>query len=178
MANADEPVLSAEQLAERDKQERLKREEELRNIDRLFKFSYGHRVRYDEIDAQAIVGNATWLNLLTMARVEYLRHIGLLIEGGKTPVQIVVRRAVVEYVAPARFDDVVILKARCSYLGNSSARFEYLCDSAEKLRFIVAETAVVCVDMATFRSTPWPQVFRERIQEFEGDGLQVGQLIR
>ncbi len=161
-----------------EEQERLKLEEERRHIDRLFKCSYGHRVRYDEVDAQSIVGNATWLNLLQLARIEYLRNIGLLIEGGKTPVQIVVRRAVVEYVSPARFDDAVILRTRCSYLGHSSARFEYLADSVEKLRYVVAETVVVCIDMATFRSTPWPQIFRERIQEFEGEGLQVGQLIR
>ena len=169
---ADTPAPTQEEL------ERLKKEQERLRFERLFKHTYGHRVRYDEIDAQQIVGNASWLNLLQMARVEYLRHLGLLLEGGRTPVQVVVRRAVVEYLAPARFDDVVILKTRISYLGNSSARFEYLADSADRVRFVVAETVVVCVDMANFRSAPWPGVFRERVAQFEDDGLQIGQLIK
>ena len=172
MTTANNPPQTPEEI------ERAKKEEEKRHIDRLFKHTYGHRVRYDEIDAQGIVGNASWLNLLQMARVEYLRSLGLLLEGGKTPVQAVVRRAALEYLAPARFDDVVIMKTRISYIGHSSARFEYLCDSIEKLRFVIAETVVVCVDMARFRSTPWPGVFRERVAAFEEDGLQIGQLIK
>lgn len=161
-----------------DDLERLKSEEKKRHIDWLFRFGHGHRVRYDEVDAQGIVGNATWLNLIQLGRIEYLRNIGLLLEGGKTPVQAVVRRSTVEYLLPARFDEVVILRVRCSYLGHKSARFEYLADSAEKLRFVVAETVVVCVDMQNFKSTPWPQVFRARIEEWEGERLQVGQVIR
>jgi acyl-CoA thioester hydrolase len=158
--------------------ERLKKEEEKRHIERLFKHTYGHRVRYEEIDAQGVVGSASWLGLIQLARIEYLRHLGLLLEGGRTPVQVMVRHASIEYLAPARFDDVVILKTRISYMGNSSARFEYLADSSERVRYLVAETLVVCVDMANLRSIPWPAVFRERVREFEEDGLQIGQLIR
>ncbi len=161
-----------------DEIERLKKEEEKRHIERLFKHTYGHRVRYEEIDAQGVVGSASWLNLIQLARIEYLRHLGLLLEGGRTPVQVMVRRASLEYLASARFDDVVILKTRIAYIGNTSARFEYLADSAERVRYVVAETLVVCVDLANQRSTPWPGVFRERVREFEEDGLQIGQLIR
>ena len=146
-------------------------------IESLFKFTHGHRVRYDEVDAQGIVGNASWLNLLQLGRIEYLRYLGLMMEGGtRAPVQAVVRRTVIDYLAPARFDDPLAIRVRASYLGNKSARFEYLVDNVENgLRPVVAQTVTVCVEMATMRSFPWPQVWRDRIQGFEGADLQIGQ---
>jgi acyl-CoA thioester hydrolase len=146
-------------------------------IEALFKFSHGHRVRYDEVDAQGIVGNASWLNLLQLGRIEYLRYVGLQMEGGtRSPVQAVVRRAVIDYLAPARFDDPLAIRVRTSYMGNKSAKFEYLADNVETgLRPVVAETVVVCVEMSTMRSFPWPEVWRDRIGQFEGEDLQVGQ---
>src|SRR5438477_9531689 len=125
-------------------------------IEELFKFSHGHRVRYDEVDAQGIVGNASWLNLLQLGRIEYLRYLGLMLEGGtRSPVQAVVRRAVVDYLAPARFDDALSIRVRTAHLGHRSARLEYLVDNVDTgLRPVTAETVIVCVEMATMRSVP------------------------
>ena len=146
-------------------------------IEALFRFSHGHRVRYDEVDAQGIVGNASWLNLLQLARIEYLRYLGLMMEGGtRSPAQAVVRRTVIDYLAPARFDDALSLGVRTAHLGHRSSRIEYLADNVETgLRLVVAETVLVCVEMATLQSIAWPEIWRVRVQEFEGDALQVGQ---
>src|SRR5437764_1229073 len=93
-------------------------------IEELFKFSHGHRVRYDEVDAQGIVGNASWLNLLQLGRIEYLRYLSLMLEGGtRSPVQAVVRKSVIDYLVPARFDDALAIRVRTGYLGQRSARF-------------------------------------------------------
>ena len=146
-------------------------------LESFFKFTHSHRVRYDEVDAQGVVGNATWLNILQLARVEYLRNIGMLSEGGTvSPVQAVVRRSVVDYLAPARFDDTLLLRVRCAYLGNSSARFEYLVDLIESgLRTVVGETVLICLDMERFCSTPWPQLWRDRVIDYEEGNVQLGQ---
>ena len=146
-------------------------------IEALFRFTHGHRVRYDEVDAQGIVGNASWLNLLQLARIEYLRYLGLMMEGGTgSPVQSVVRRTVIDYLAPARFDDPLALRVRVAQIGHRSARVEYLADNVENgLRLVVAETLLVCVEMATLQSMPWPQIWRQRVQDFEGEHLTVGQ---
>ncbi len=146
-------------------------------IDELFKFSHGHRVRYDEVDAQGIVGNASWINLLQLGRIEYLRYLGLMMEGGtRAPVQSVVRRTTVEYLSPARFDDPLAIRVRTAYIGNRSARVEYLVDNLETgLRPVIAETLLVCVEMASMHSMPWPEVWRSRIAEFEGENIQLGQ---
>jgi acyl-CoA thioester hydrolase len=144
--------------------------EEAPKIEALFKFAHGHRVRYDEVDAQGIVGNASWLNLLQLGRIEYLRHLGLMLEGGsRTPVQAVVRRRQV-------VDDPLSIRVRTAHLGNRSARLEYLVDNVETgLRPLLGETVIVCVEMATMKSMPWPEFWRDRVQEFEGENLQVGQ---
>ncbi len=145
-------------------------------LESLFKFTHGHRVRYDEVDAQGIVGTGSWLSLIQLGRVEYLRYIGLMLEGGRSPVQAVVRRVVIDHLAPARFDDPLAIRVRTAQLGNRSARLEYIVDNVETgLRPVAAETVIVCVEMATLRSLPWPQVFRERVRELEGENLIVGQ---
>ena len=142
-------------------------------LDDLFRFSHGHRVRYDEVDAQGVVGNATWLTLLQLGRIEYLRYLGILLEGGtRMPVQAVVRQAAIEYLAPARFDDPLSIMVRTAQIGNRSCRLEYLVDNVEtRLRCVVGQTVLVCLEMATFRSMPWPQIWRDRIGEFEGEHL-------
>ena len=146
-------------------------------LEALFRFSHGHRVRYDEVDAQGIVGNASWLNLIQLGRVEYLRYLGLMMEGGsRAPVQAVVRRSVVDFLAPARFDDALAIRVRTADLGNRSARLEYIVDNVDTgLRPVAAETVVVCVELATMRSMPWPEVFRQRVLELEGENVRVGQ---
>jgi len=136
-------------------------------LEELFRFSHGHRVRYDEVDAQGIVGNASWLNLIQLGRIEYLRYLGLMLEGGsRSPVQAVVRRAVVDYLAPARFDDALAIRAR----------LEYIVDNIDTgLRPVTAETVIVCVEMATMRSIAWPEFWRQRVMELEGENVRVGQ---
>ena len=144
----------------------------------LFKFAHGHRVRYDEVDAQGIVGNASWLSLLQLGRIEYLRYLSLMMEGGtRAPVQVVVRRCAIDFLAPARFDDPLAIRVRTAYLGSRSAKLEYIVDNIETgLRPVVGETLLVCVEMAAMRSIPWPEVWSDRIREFEGENVQVGQL--
>ena len=151
--------------------------DETPRLEALFKFSHGHRVRYDEVDAQGIVGNASWLKLLQLGRIEYLRYLGLMLEGGtRSPVQAVVRRSVVDFLAPARFDDPLAIRVRTAYLGTSSAKLEYVVDNVESgLRPVIGETVIVCVELANLRSMPWPQIWRDRIHELEGEALRVGQ---
>ena len=86
------------------------------------------------------------------------------------------RRVVVDYLAPARFDDPLAIRVRTAHLGNRSARLEYLVDNLETgLRPLLGETVIVCVEMATIKSMPWPEFWRDHVQEFEGENLQVGQ---
>ena len=150
---------------------------EVPRVERLFKFAAPHRVRYDEIDAQGVVGAAAWVNILQLARVEYLRNLGLLsMEGGSAPVQALVRTCAVEYLASARFDDALLVRVRASYLGHRSCRFEFLVDNIDtSIRHLAAGVTLVCVQAADRKAIAWPRVWIDRLAELEGTNLKVGQ---
>src|SRR5215213_11114309 len=83
-----------------------------------FKFSAFTRVGFSDTDAQGIVYYGRYMPYFDLARVEYLRHLGLLdYEHG--PVEFVMRAAQLEYHAPARFDDALEIFVRVSRIGRT-----------------------------------------------------------
>jgi acyl-CoA thioester hydrolase len=121
-----------------------------------FPFTTGIRVRFAETDAQGVVHNASYLVWFEVARVEYLERFA----GGypalrERGIEALVTEAHVRYGAPARFDDRLLLHARCVDVHGARFRFEYRLERDGEL---VAEgwTAHACVDRATFRPTRVP----------------------
>ena len=124
-------------------------------------FSHPLRVRYVECDMQGHVFNAHYLTWFDMAHTELLRDAGdlynkLLAEG----VDFVVAESGVRYLAPARFDDELEV----------GVALEPPTTSSLTSRFTVTrggETVAtgflrhVCVDRATMRKAPWPEVARD-----------------
>jgi YbgC/YbaW family acyl-CoA thioester hydrolase len=98
-----------------------------RPTDRMppFKFSAFTRVGFSDTDAQGIVYYGRYLPYFDVARVEYLRHLGLLrYEVGTGEHEFVMRASSVDYHAPARFDDLLEIFVRLSRIGRTSATFE------------------------------------------------------
>jgi acyl-CoA thioester hydrolase len=84
-------------------------------------FEFKLRVRYGECDAQLVVFNARYADYTDLAVTEYLRYlfggvIALLKQGLDTQVV----RFAIDWTAPARFDDVLILRIRPGRVGNTS----------------------------------------------------------
>ena len=90
-----------------------------------FSFSHALRVRWSEVDMQAIVFNGNYLNYFDVAFTEYWRATGLpdVIAQSQAGLELFARKAMIEYHAPARFDDMLDIGVRCSELGRSSMRF-------------------------------------------------------
>ena len=88
-----------------------------------FKFSARTRVGFSDTDAQGVVYYGRYNPYFDLARVEYLRALGLLHRpsGG----DFVMRANDVEYFAPARFDDELEIHARVSRIGRTSVTFEF-----------------------------------------------------
>jgi acyl-CoA thioester hydrolase len=86
-----------------------------------FNFSTRIRVRYAEIDAQAVVFNSRYLEYGDVAVTEYWRAVGLH-DNGKSwaSLEFHVARALVEYKAPIRYDEEIDLYARTARIGRSS----------------------------------------------------------
>jgi acyl-CoA thioester hydrolase len=128
------------------------------------------RVRWAEVDMQAVVFNGHYLTYADVCATEYWRAIGVPYPAGFADLGIdaFVRKASVEYHAPARYDDELLLCGRMARLGRSSAGFAVSIFRADDTSrpLVDLEVVYVCVDR---RGQPlaWPQEMRERMRRFE-----------
>jgi acyl-CoA thioester hydrolase len=84
------------------------------------------RVRYGETDQMGVVYHARYLEYFETARTELLRTAGLAYaEMERRGIFLVVTEAACRYRSPARYDDVLRVRARVAALGKASVRFEY-----------------------------------------------------
>ena len=89
-----------------------------------YRFSHRARVGFDETDAQGIVYYGRYMPYFDRARVEYLRHLGVLVREPSDP-EFVMRAQHVEYLAPARFDDELDVFVRVRRIGTTSIVWEF-----------------------------------------------------
>ncbi|KRP97073.1 thioesterase [Bradyrhizobium pachyrhizi] len=87
-----------------------------------FWFHFPFRVRYSEVDAQAVVFNAHYLTYFDTAITEYFRALGYdyLGEVARTGIDFHTVKSVVEYKAPIRFDEDIEVCVRVAKIGHSS----------------------------------------------------------
>ncbi len=136
-----------------------------------FNFATQVRVRNFEVDWQGIVHNANYLLYFEVGRIEYLRHVGIKVsmETITGDSKIVVARNEVDYVSPARFDELLDVYTRVSKIGNTSFVFEGAIYEAETQRLVAKNTSVhVWLDYTTDKPMRVPEAFRVRIKEIEG----------
>jgi acyl-CoA thioester hydrolase len=133
-----------------------------------FPFATEVRVRFAETDAQGVVHNAVYLVWFEVARVDYLARFA----GGYPAlrargIEAFVREANVRYLAPAQFDDRLLLHTRCRDVRGARFRFEY---AVERDGEPIADgwTSHACIDARTLRPTRVPGWLAEAIAEAEG----------
>lgn len=137
------------------------RRQDFRHLHRL-------RVRWAEVDMQGIVFNGHYLMYLDTAVADYWRALALPYAesmrhfGG----DLYVRKATLDYLASARYDDVLDIGIRCARIGNSSMVFEGTVFRADE-RLVSGELIYVFADPATQTSKPVPPAFRAVLQDFE-----------
>jgi len=129
------------------------------------------RVRWAEVDMQAVVFNGHYLTYADVCATEYWRSIGLPYPSGFAALGIdsFVRKATIEYHAPARYDDELLVCGRIARLGRSSAGFAVSMFRATDLSvsLIDAELIYVCVELGSGKTRSWPQQARQRMRDFE-----------
>ena len=131
-----------------------------------FRFSALTRVWFSDTDAQGVVYYGRYLPYFDNARVEYHRRLGQL---GLPGAEFVMRASNVEYLAPARFDDLLECFVRVRRIGTTSITYEYAAYRlpADEL-MVTATQALVLVDLETRRPVAVPDSARGAIVEFEG----------
>jgi acyl-CoA thioester hydrolase len=132
-----------------------------------FRFAYRTRVGFDETDAQGIVYYGRYMPYFDRARVEYLRHLGLLGGPAGEP-EFVMRAQHVEYLAPARFDDELEVFARVRRIGRSSIVWSFQAiNVASQEHLVSAEQTLVCVDPESRRPVAVGDRLRAAVGAFE-----------
>ncbi len=132
-----------------------------------FRFSTHTRVGFDETDAKGIVYYGRYMPYFDRARVEYLRHLGLLHRSSGVA-EFVIRAQQVDYLAPARFDDELEVFVRVRRLGGSSMTWEFAAEHRDSGRLLVTATQTqVRVDAERRRPVRMPEELRHAITEFE-----------
>jgi acyl-CoA thioester hydrolase len=132
-------------------------------VEATFPFETAIRVRFAETDAQGIANNASYLVWFEVARVEFLERFA----GGYPAlrargVEAFVTEAHVRFGQPARFDDRLLLRARCTDVRGARFRFEYLLTRGED-RIADGWTGHAIVDARTVRPTRVPAWLAEAI---------------
>ena len=136
-----------------------------------FKHSVRTRVAFSDTDAQGIVYYGRYNPYFDLARVEYLRRLDLL-KRGESGMEFVMRANVVEYFAPAVFDDEIEVFCRVAKIGSSSMTYEFAAyREPDDVLMVTAAQTLVLVDLAERRKHEIPAWIRECIAGFEGDDL-------
>jgi acyl-CoA thioester hydrolase len=138
-----------------------------------FRYAAYQRVGFSETDAQGVVYYGRYMPYFDLARTEYHRHLGRFHLG---PADFAMRASVVEYHAPARFDDLIEVFVRVERIGTSSITYDHAAyrmlddDDGEEgeLLMATAKQTLVLLDLAERRPVAVPDAFRERIAAFQG----------
>jgi len=133
-------------------------------------FRYYLRIRYGECDAQKVVFNARYADYIDLATTEFIRALGFgeAFMDGTLDYQLV--KLIVEWKAPAHFDQVLELSVYATRLGNTSFTLATEFRIAGRPEIIVtAETVNVVVEAHTLRKTPLAPDFRAALEKGAAD---------
>jgi len=127
-------------------------------------FSIPIRVYYEDTDAGAVVYYANYLKFMERARTEWLRALGFEQDEltRREGVIFAVRSAKIEFLKPARFNDLLRATVQIGRRGNASITFAQQIRRAD-LTLCEGEVKVACLDAATFAPRPIPNRLRSRI---------------
>jgi acyl-CoA thioester hydrolase len=134
-----------------------------------FHYSALARVAFSDTDAQGVVYYGRYMPYFDLARVEYHRHLGRPHLGD---VDFAMRAITVEYLAPARFDDLLEIFVRVERIGTTSITYDHaayrLTDGADDELMATAKATLVCIALDERRAARVPDALREQVTAFDG----------
>ena len=129
------------------------------------------RVRWAEVDMQRIVFNGHYLTYIDTAVADYWRAIGLAYPEGYVEhygTDLFLRKATVDYLGSARYDEVLEIGCRSAKLGGTSMTLAFeIWREREAAPLVTAELIYVNADPASKKAAPLPADLRARIEGHE-----------
>jgi acyl-CoA thioester hydrolase len=140
---------------------------------RSFRFAVELRPRFGETDALGHVSNTVYTAYWELARLRYFEAIG---EADDAPKRLLAFNHMAVEIAtrmmrPCFYDEELLVHARVSALGRSSATFEHALSAAGsgEIRAIARIAVVSSADDE--HATPWTAGQRTKLEAFEGRTL-------
>ena len=132
-------------------------------------FQWQVRVYYEDTDSGGVVYYANYLRFMERARTEWMRALGfeqdrLIREEG---IVFAVRSANVEFLRPARFNDLLSVSLDVVQRGRASLTFNQVvarCED-EQVPLCSAQVKIACLDAASFRPHPIPDYILKEIPD-------------
>ena len=107
------------------------------------------RVRYAETDAMGVVHHAAYFVWFELGRTEYMRAIGLPYrEVEARGVRLVVIEATARFRAPARYDDMVVVRTALSAVSKATVTFQYEARRSDGALLVEGHTVHAATDQA------------------------------
>jgi acyl-CoA thioester hydrolase len=131
----------------------------------LFVYSFPVRVYFENTDAGGVVYHGEYLKFLERARTEWLRHLGFdhqaLARNHK--VVFVVFSMALEFLKPARLDDVVAVSVKLESLGKVRCVFVQEIKREDEV-LVKARVTVACVTGDAFKPVEIPEPLRKKME--------------
>ncbi|HJU90928.1 MAG TPA: thioesterase family protein [Gemmatimonadaceae bacterium] len=122
------------------------------------------RVRYGETDQMGVVYHPNYLVWCEIGRTELMRELGAAYRDIEhAGIRLAVAEAVVRYIAPARYDDRIIVSTTLTELGSRGITFDYVITHADSgTRLATARTKLIAID-GRGRVTALPREIRHTL---------------
>jgi len=123
-----------------------------------------HRIRYADTDHFGVVYYARYLNWFEAGRTEILRKNGITYADlEKEDYFAPVVEVKVNYKAPARYDEIVVLETEIAKIGNSSVRFNYKVFKKEGMKLLAEGYTVNVFINKSMKPVPIPEEIKKLV---------------
>ena len=125
-------------------------------------FIWSVRVYYEDTDSAAVVYYADYLKFMERARTEWLRALGHEqdVLAARHGVLFAVRSIAVDFLKPARFNDLLHVSAAVTHVGRASLLFEQRVSRAiggrEDTLLASGRAKIVCLETRSFKPASIP----------------------
>lgn len=126
---------------------------------------HAFRVYYEDTDSGGVVYYANYLRFLERARTEVLRELGfeqaqLARDAG---IAFAVRSLTVEYLKPARLDDLIEVRSSIAELGRAQVVFQQRIERGGEA-LVEATVRVACLDLGKGKAAAIPKNIYEKLK--------------
>ena len=130
-----------------------------------YRFVHSQEVSFRDLDVFGHVNNAVYLTYVENARIGYLREV-LGIESVED-LLVIVARVHIDFVSRASLGETLEVGTRVSRIGTKSFDVEHEIHGPDRRVVARADTTLVTFDYRGDSTMPVPDLWRERIQEYE-----------